>query len=322
MSKISIIIPVYNVKEYMVTTIESVLYQTEHAIEIILVNDGSTDGSGQLCEQYALQDSRIKVIHKQNGGLSSARNAGILQATSEYVLLLDGDDYLHPKAIERLTSVLKMNPCDIVQFQYQEVLQKEKLPDLSELQVIGQTHTAKEAFEKLYAFGGVYASGCTKLFRKQLLLDIPFELVRHEDEMWCTRAFPYNLTITYIPDILYGYVVRQGSIIHSQFQKSRLDVLRVKEERIKTLQGLKFQKLELEEWNRLFSVIFTLYRDARTAKNMEACEFILRYLQTSSVMKQANLVGRMKLFYVIAKMNCKWALEIYYLYWKMRGFEQ
>ena len=94
MSKVAIIIPIYNVEKYVRKTIESAVNQTEKDIEIILVDDGSRDSSGRICDEYAACDSRIKVIHKENGGLSSSRNAGTRLAKSEYVMYLDGDDYL------------------------------------------------------------------------------------------------------------------------------------------------------------------------------------------------------------------------------------
>jgi len=121
MPKVSIVIPIYNVENYVRKSIESVIYQTESDIEIILVDDGSTDSSGKICDEYASQDSRIRVIHKKNGGLSSARNAGVKIATSEYVMFLDGDDYLKNSAVERLYHTALEYPSDFVQFLYQEV---------------------------------------------------------------------------------------------------------------------------------------------------------------------------------------------------------
>ena len=94
MSLVSIIVPVYNVEPYIETCIQSLIRQTMGNIEVILVDDGSTDRSGELCDQYAEADERIRVIHKQNGGLSSARNAGISAAKGEYLLFVDSDDYV------------------------------------------------------------------------------------------------------------------------------------------------------------------------------------------------------------------------------------
>ena len=94
MSLISVIVPVYNVEKYLEACIDSILQQTYEKIEIILVDDGSTDSCGKICDEYASKDSRLKVLHKGNGGLSSARNAGIKVATGEWITFIDSDDYI------------------------------------------------------------------------------------------------------------------------------------------------------------------------------------------------------------------------------------
>lgn len=111
---VAVIIPVYNVKPFFDETISSVLQQTYHYLEIILVDDGSTDGSELLCDQYAALDSRIKVIHQENQGLSGARNTGLDYMTGDLVVFLDGDDTLHPDAIRRMTDALSSEDADIV----------------------------------------------------------------------------------------------------------------------------------------------------------------------------------------------------------------
>lgn len=105
--QISVIIPIYNVEKYLSDCVESVLKQTYTDLEIILVDDGSQDASGQICDDYAKQDSRVQVIHKKNGGLSSARNAGIDQATGQYFFFLDSDDWIAENALELLYKEIK-----------------------------------------------------------------------------------------------------------------------------------------------------------------------------------------------------------------------
>ena len=236
MPKASIIIPIYNVHSYVNKTVESALNQSEPDIEVILVDDGSTDGSGEICNAYAEMDIRVVVIHKKNGGLSSARNAGTEVASTEYVMYLDGDDYLRQDAVERCLETMKEYPSDFIQFLYQEV-REDNEPVLNiPIGEIYQAHTSRELFENLYKLGGVAASGATKFMRRELALQIPFENIRHEDEMWCTRAFQNNLTVTYIPAELYYYVMREGSIIHSSFNRHKLDSFTVSEERLNVLQ--------------------------------------------------------------------------------------
>ena len=103
--KVSVVIPVYRVEEYLPVCLESVCAQTHRNLQIILVDDGSPDGCGEICDRYAGQDSRIQVIHKENGGLSDARNAGIREACGDYLLFVDSDDRIAPDYVERLLAL-------------------------------------------------------------------------------------------------------------------------------------------------------------------------------------------------------------------------
>lgn len=108
---ISVIVPVYNVAEYLPPCIESIAAQTHRNLEIILVDDGSTDPSGRICDDYSRRDSRIVVVHQPNGGLSAARNAGLRVARGEFIGFVDGDDYIHPQMYGVLLSALTATDC-------------------------------------------------------------------------------------------------------------------------------------------------------------------------------------------------------------------
>ena len=114
--RVSVIIPVYNVETFINRCVDSVLSQTLSDIEIILVDDGSPDDSPAICDEYALQDTRVKVIHKQNGGLASARNAGMREAAGEYIFFVDSDDWIDEEALEELTGIADTNHVDFVRF--------------------------------------------------------------------------------------------------------------------------------------------------------------------------------------------------------------
>jgi glycosyltransferase involved in cell wall biosynthesis len=318
MGKVSIIIPIYNVENYIEKTINSAIMQTEHDIEIILVDDGSTDRSGQICDRFAAIDSRIRVLHKENGGVSSARNAGTQISTSEYVMYLDGDDYLKENAVERVLQVMREYPSDFIQFMYQEVEDGEEPSVQTEFGEIYQTHTSRELFENLYRLGGVASSGATKLFQRQLILEIPFEKIRPEDEMWCTRSFQKDLTATFIPDELYYYVMHEGSFIHSKFNRKRLDSLTVSEERIQTLQFLGFNELLSLEYNRMFGIILTLYREAKEANDNEALQVIKGkfFQEKNNIKKHTALTGKFKLLFHLMNLNFS-AINLYVLYWTL-----
>ena len=315
MAKVSIIIPIYNVEKYMRKTIDSVINQIETDIEIILVDDGSTDSSGKICDEYSTRDNRIKVIHKENGGLSSARNAGTKEATSRYVMYLDGDDYLKENAVEKVLSVMKEYPSDIIQYQYQEVESEKSSEKQKTFKEIFQATTSRELFKNLYFLGGAAASGATKLLRRDLMIEIPYISIRHEDEMWCTQAFQRNLIVTYIPDELYCYVMREGSIIHSKFNRGKLDSFTVSEERIQVLQRCGYTDLLSYEYRRFFKIVLALYQEASLAGDMEAQRVIKEKFEKykNEINASKALSGK---FYVIFKCMCinySW-INLYSLY--------
>lgn len=319
MSKVSIIIPIYNTQKYMNKTIDSVMNQTVKDIEIILVDDGSTDNSGKICDEYALKDNRIKVIHKQNGGLSSARNAGTVASSGEYILFLDGDDYLRCDAVEVCLDAMQKYPCDFVQFRYQEIA-FDKEPTITEPnEKIYQAHTKRELFENLYKLGGVAASGATKFMRRSLAISIPFENILHEDEMWCTRAFRNDLTVTYIPDELYYYVMREGSIMHSTFHKKMLDKITVSEERLKVLLELGLTRFLQNEYSKLFLTILNLYIGAKTTKNDLAKSIIKSSFikHKYNFNKYAKLSGKFAFIYKLMCVNYCF-INIYLWYWSVK----
>lgn len=315
MAKVSIVIPIYNVENYVRKTIESVINQTERDIEIILVDDGSIDSSGGICDEYAKTDDRIVVLHKTNGGLSSARNAGTKLAKSEFLMYLDGDDFLSLKAVEKLLSVMKRYPSDFIQFRYKEIEDNKKIDDNESNGDIYQATSSQELFENLYRLGGVAASGATKLIRRELMLKVPFISIQHEDEMWCTQAFKENLTATYIEDELYYYVTRTNSIIHSTFNRKKMDIFQVMDERIKVLTDLGLHDLLGITYRKIFLSILELYQEAHKVKDDISMSEIRTIFE-----KYAHKIGKYALldmkFKVLFKfMNKKFDfIKIYELY--------
>lgn len=195
MSKlISVIIPVYNVEKYLEKCIDSVLKQTYSNLEIILVDDGSKDNSGKICDEYAEKDNRIKVIHKENGGLSDARNTGIKNSTGDYLSFLDGDDCLKLDFYEYLADLMKNEKYDIAECKFlripvekienvQEILMQEN--SLRQIKAIEQTR--EQALEELYGFYlNPYVNKVVvwnKLYKRELFDNIEFPIGRfHEDE--------------------------------------------------------------------------------------------------------------------------------------------
>ena len=179
---ISVIVPVYNILEYLPRCVRTIREQTFGNLEILLVDDGSTDGTGQLCEDLAVQDERIRVFHKPNGGSSSARNLGISQAKGEYLGFVDSDDYIEPDMYERLWKAAVENQAPIVQVGRNEVDEKGNiLPDIC-IPPASEEHISNMDFMKELLMHRGDCSFCTKLVHRDCLKELRFpEGVLNED---------------------------------------------------------------------------------------------------------------------------------------------
>ena len=214
--KLSIIIPVYNVEQYLQCCVQSVITQTYQDLQVILVNDGSTDSSGVLCDQLARQDRRIQVVHKKNGGLSDARNAGLKVATGDYVAFLDSDDvYLLNDGLEQLMTLAHDEQLDVLLFQAVDVYPHHqnvrKAYDADYL----ATHTGTEVFLQLVRTQSFNMSACFQLIRRKLLEEhqLYFEKgLLSEDVDWSLRLWRHVSNVRAMNLPLYGYQHREGSI--------------------------------------------------------------------------------------------------------------
>ncbi|MBQ1885992.1 MAG: glycosyltransferase family 2 protein [Bacteroidales bacterium] len=169
---VTVIVPVYNVEDYLRKCVDSLLAQTFKDFDVVLVDDGSTDSSGRLCDEIACGHDFIKTVHKQNGGLSDARNAGYPYITGDYVLFLDSDDYLAPNALELLYGFAKSQNCDIVQggfyYAYEDRLMYDNRwfePDSKAFVLVRQKamkELVKNNFLKNFAWGKLYRSDIVK----------------------------------------------------------------------------------------------------------------------------------------------------------------
>lgn len=298
---VTIIVPVYNIKEYLPACVKSLRAQTAQDIQILLVNDGSTDGSAELCDAFGTEDARITVIHKPNGGLSSARNAGLEAATGEWILFLDGDDYLLPRTVELLLQVTQSHPdADFIQFLYQETpdtgWQPQNVPG-EEMAYHVETD-AKAFFQRMYTLGGAGASACTKLLRRSMFNDLRFrEGICHEDEEMMTRLLPKCSKGVYTELVLYGYRMRPGSIIRSDFKPSAMDVFPVMEDRVEVLHNLDCTDLVQQTYQRLFQTAANLYCKARRAGLRAQTAMLKKHIQALAKESIPGLSGQYKLLH-------------------------
>ena len=230
--KISVVIPVYNTEKYLRQCVESVLNQTYIDLQVILVDDGSKDSSGNICDELAKKDNRIEVIHKENGGHSDARNTGINRSTGEYVLFLDSDDYWDDnKALERLIGQLKETDCDVLNFQYKKYFEDtdEFEKNKNDIEFSNEIFArGKDAqFEFLINNSLYIASACNKMIRTSLLKnnDMFFEKgVLAEDIEWSARLAISANTMWYCNECFYVYRQRKQSTTHSLTIRNISDV--------------------------------------------------------------------------------------------------
>jgi len=285
-SKISIIIPAYNIKQYLRNGVESLLHQITSGWEIVLVDDGSEDGTSVICDEFASKDARISVVHKSNGGLSSARNAGIDVARGEYLMFVDGDDCLDPSTVSALEKAVSLHPhCDVIQFRYEEVSPSMPLGHCTkdELEDYYECIDEHDYFLQLYQLGGVAASACTKLIKRSVIGDLRFkEGIQHEDEAFVTRLLPQCKCIGYCSNEFYKYMMRPGSIIHSDFSCRRLDIISILKERISYLESRRLEDLAEKFRVKLYGILRILWNDAYMLHDLNSTKLIEAELKALS----------------------------------------
>lgn len=228
MPKISVIVPVYNVEKYLNKCIESILNQTFKDFELILVDDGSPDNCGTICDEYALKDNRIKVIHKENGGLSDARNAGINISQGEYIMFVDSDDYITEQMIEILYNAIISDNSDIALCGLDLVdecgnsINDKKNKSCVEYACISQ----HEALDRLCKDEAGYVVACGKLYKKSIFDDIRFPKGKLNEDAFVTyRIYEKCQKISCVSKLMYKYVQRNGSIMNSVATIRNLDAV-------------------------------------------------------------------------------------------------
>lgn len=230
MVRFSVIVPIYNIDEFLPQCIESILSQSFHDFEVILVNDGSTDQSGTICEKYADMSKRIRIIHKSNGGLSDARNRGLKEAGGEYIIFVDGDDYIEENALEKIDkSIRRNNEPDIVITRIKEIFPNGNVryTDLNmpkeeavskELAIIWNFCKSNKTWPApKYVVNSSLIKKHSLKFAKNFL---------HEDIEWTSRLFLYAESIINLDFYWYNHrQKRRGSITNQINSKSIMDTI-------------------------------------------------------------------------------------------------
>lgn len=207
----SVIVPVYNVEKYIVQCVESILLQSYKDFELILVDDGSTDGSGKICDDFAASDHRIRVIHKENGGLSAARNTGIKAATGDYLVFLDSDDFwLTEQVLTHVAQMLDRTAATVVQFGYEffrdneNVLVKGSIRNYS----IYNGESTDDIIYNLVKIGGLEISACSMAVSREFILENELffkDKLKTEDLEWAIRLIICKPIFFCSDEYLYAY---------------------------------------------------------------------------------------------------------------------
>lgn len=262
---VSIIIPVYNVQDYLARCIDSVVNQTYNNIEIILVDDGSSDSSSHMCDEYAHRDNRIKVIHKSNGGLSDARNAGLEIATGDYVTFIDADDYVHRSFVETLVTTMHETGCEIAACTWQELNDGDDPRKVNTTKPSCTTFSQEQAINSVFYQQEFNHSACSRIFRASLFNDLRFPVgVLYEDLAIIYRLLCKVEKVTLVKAPMYYYMHRPGSIT-TTMTLQRTQVL----DHLETLE----KQVELEA---------PQYLPAVRSRHMSACFNMLRLMPSGN----------------------------------------
>lgn len=310
---VSIIVPIYNVEDYAAECIKSLIEQNYVALEIILVDDGSTDSSGIICDEYAAKDKRITVIHKTNGERSSARNAGLDAASGEYITFVDGDDYLDACAVEELVGAI--GESDIICYNWKKIHSDGRTENCNLNQygdgavINGNSDSLKQRLLCDDELGSV----CTKLFKSRIISDLRFDesMLYVEDQIFCCEALSRAQTIKFADKYYYNYIMRDSGIIRSynprrfDYLSKFIDYLKIKgvdwrvpnDEAAEAINNRTLRFAAAELYNAVFTYGLKRKEAIKLFKEITASEFFA-IIDKSKLRSKKN-----KLIYFIAKHN-------------------
>ena len=231
--KISVLVPVYNAEEHIPKCIESILNQTYKNIELIIVNDGSSDKSYDIIEEYKNKDDRIIAIHTENKGVSHARNTALDNAKGSFVTFVDSDDYIDEDYIDLLYETLKKEDADISMCNCKLVEENNK----THIKTFGIDNkivmTNEEAVENLFYYNYMRHSPWGKLYKKEIFEGYRYKIGRQYEDLELTyKLFLKAKKLVYVPDCKYNYLLRKGSIVHSNIKESNIEAILIYTEQI------------------------------------------------------------------------------------------
>lgn len=273
---VSVIIPVYNTERYLGECMQSVLCQSYSTLEVILVDDGSTDSCPYLCDEYEKKDCRVKVIHKQNGGLSSARNAGISIANGKFLTFVDSDDMIAPNMVETMVLLARKESAEIVKI---SMVRKYHFSECVSTDGDYSVVSTSEVLRRIYTDPPQIISACGKLFHSRLFSDTAFPEGRYyEDEFTTPKLYNSASKIVFSESVLYYYMQRNNeSIMRSSLTKKKIqDSLYVLKERISFFEKIGSKTLVKKSKIDYCYKLFHLVDECKASKSSASISELIR----------------------------------------------
>ncbi len=306
---ISVIVPVYNVEKYLERCVKSIVAQTYKDLEILLIDDGSTDKSGKMCDDFQQTDSRIKAFHKQNGGLSDARNYGIEHSAGEFISFVDSDDYIDEKMLETLHRLITENDADLAVCSAMDVFEGKEVTQVKEIKEFNLNKV--ESYKYMLRGDGI-PSACNKLYKRQTVGNVRFPVGKlYEDGFFTPQILKRVEKTAVTSKPMYYYFRRADSITTKPFRKGDLDVIEAYDKCVKQVKELCPEALPYAEFryrNAYFNVLDKmLMRD--DCKEIPEYKQVVKYLKkhTAQIVKDPGF-GKMRR---IAAVALKFSVPLY-----------
>ena len=306
---ISVIVPVYNVEKYLERCVKSIVAQTYKDLEILLIDDGSTDKSGKMCDDFQQTDSRIKAFHKQNGGLSDARNYGIEHSAGEFISFVDSDDYIDEKMLETLHRLITENDADLAVCSAMDVFEGKEVTQVKEIKEFNLNKV--ESYKYMLRGDGI-PSACNKLYKRQTVGNVRFPVGKlYEDGFFTPQILKRVEKTAVTSKPMYYYFRRADSITTKPFRKGDLDVIEAYDKCVKQVKELCPEALPYAEFryrNAYFNVLDKmLMRD--DCKEIPEYKQVVKYLKKhmAQIVKDPGF-GKMRR---IAAVALKFSVPLY-----------
>lgn len=317
MARFSVIVPVYKVEGFLEKCVDSVLDQSFSDFELILVDDGSPDRCGEICDRYARQDSRVVVIHRENGGVSAARNQGIEAATGDYVAFVDADDFVSPDFLSCAQAALLQQPeADIVQFGWRSFSEGEAVAVCENASGKLCAHSTQEAMADFLRFRTFTHTPWGKVIRRGLLqgISFPLDIKVGEDLHVSYRLLGKASSIISTDSVAYYYCIRSGSAMSSRGPSSVADALWVFT-RMHEYYRENFPALNTEAARRYVNDLLQLLRDLEPMKNTDEKRRVTKAVKDSLTGQPDGLLPAKTVMFKHLALRCP---PLYFLIYKLK----